>query len=171
LADVPNRLREAIEAHYARVRSRMAFLEDDAATAADLTQEVFARFWEICLAQGEPRNVRAFLAGIERNVLLEHIGRRGRRPRMVRLEAEPTPDPSDLPCERAQRADTSRVLRELLSRLDPQQQWLIAGRHFLEMTLQELSDSSGLPRHTVVYHYNRGMERLRLLAIQNGISL
>jgi RNA polymerase sigma factor (sigma-70 family) len=171
LADVPNRLREAIEAHYAKVRSRFAFLVNDAATAEDLAQEVFARFWEICLVQGEPRDVRAFIRGVERLVFLEFLRGKGRRSTMADIDVQSPPDPMDTPSERAEQADTLGTLRALLGSLEPEEQWLIKGRHFFEMTGQELSDSSGIPRRTLVDRYNRAMEKLRVLAIQRGLDL
>jgi RNA polymerase sigma factor (sigma-70 family) len=171
LADDSKRLREAIEAHYARVRSRFAFLVNDIATADDLTQEVFARFWETCLAQGYPRDAKAFIGGVERLVFLEHIRGKKKLARVAEIDAEAACDPADVPCNVAERTETFSVLRRLLDRLEPQEQWLIVGRHFFEMNPRELSEVSGIPRRTLVDRYNRAMERLRGLAIQGGLSL
>jgi len=171
LADIPDRLRDAIAAHYNRVRSRFVFLVGDNATADDLVQEVFTRFWESCVVRGVPRDAQAFIGGVERIVFLEHLRSKKRWPTMVEDDVESRPASSDAPLEAASRLEAVRVLQALLGRLEPLEQWLIVGRHFYEMTGRELAELSGMPRRTLMDRYNRAMERLRYMAVQEGLSL
>lgn len=171
MAGIPDGLRGAIAAHYNRVRSRFAFLVGDNATADDLAQEVFTRFWEVCTVRGAPHDVQAFIGGVERIVFLEHLRSRKRWPTMVEDDVESRPALADAPPEAAGRLETVRIVRALLGRLEPLEQWLIVGRHFYEMTGRELADLSGMPRRTLMDRYNRAMERLRHMAVQEGLSL
>jgi RNA polymerase sigma factor (sigma-70 family) len=171
LADMQDRLRQAIEASYARVRRHFAHLVREPAVAEDLTQEVFARFWEACLARGEPQDAGAYIGGVEKMVFLEYLRSKARVTRMTAVYAQSPPDPASPSCETAEREETFRILRGLLGQLDPDDQWLIAGRHFFEMTGDELCKLSRISRRTLVDKYKEAMEKLRLLAVQNGVSL
>jgi RNA polymerase sigma factor (sigma-70 family) len=171
LADARHRLRQSIEANYARVRRHFAHLVSDPTVVEDLTQEVFARFWEACLARGEPQDAGAYISGVEKIVFLEYLRNKARMTTMTALYAQSPPDPASSSCETAEREETFRLLRGLLGQLDPDDQWLIAGRHFFEMTGEELCKLSGISRRTLVDRYKAAMERLRLLAVQNGVSL
>ena len=171
LKQTPDRLREAIGAHYAQVRTGFAFLVRDRETVDDLTQEVFVGILESVSAGREIRDLPAFIKGTMRNVFRGYLRKKKAAVIPVAMDDDP-PDggkPDALEC--AEQRDTKQQLRDLLASLYPEDQWLIASRHFFGMSGREIAESVGKPRRTVVDAYNRAMNRLRKLAVEHGIGL
>ena len=164
-------LESVVELYYDDVRHLFARFVGDCVTADDLTQEVFIRLCTALDKQREINNLWGFIRGIMKNVHLQHIRRHGRSINSERDISKIVDERSQCPAETAQHTDTIDMLIRLLGILDSEDQCLIVGRHFFEMTGNELAEYLHKPRRTVVDQYNRAMNKLRSLALERGLTL
>lgn len=127
----------------------------DAATADDLTQEVFLSAWRRLDRLHEPRAWPAYLATIARNRALDHI-RRDRRPGTLPPESELAAARPDA----ATQLEAERLLeliRELPSALaEPLILRLVEG-----LSGPEIAEQTGLSPGYVRVNLHRGMKLLR----------
>ena len=169
LSDFRDRLREAVKVHYSTVRGRFGALLSDASTADDLAQEVFVRLCSTMERVPEVRNVGGLIKAISQNVFRQYLD--DKQAILPLQEGSGSCAPSPCPLAQVEQQDASVQIRDLLNALDPEDQWLVVGRHFFELSGEELAASVGLNRRTAVYRYSRAMEKLRQMAAERGLAL
>ena len=114
------------------VRYRMS----DSALAEDITSEVFF-CWLKALQQGRGPgvNLRGWLIGTARHMIIDHIRRKHRHPSLAisdELESE-----GEAPSEQAERNDFSQTIQQALVHLTEDQQQVIALRFGQGYSLEE----------------------------------
>jgi RNA polymerase sigma factor (sigma-70 family) len=132
------------------------------ADAEEVAQEAFVRAWRFAASFDERRgSVAAWLLGITRNVALDGVRGRGRRPEPM---ADPVPalevDPTDVGGAIAQRADARRVA-ELMRALPESQRQALVAVTLWGMTTREVAESAGIPQGTVKTRVRLALRKLR----------
>ena len=150
------------ERHYPRLYSYLYYRVGDAEGAEDLTAEVFERAVRgIGRYQQRGSSLGAWLMRIARNLAHDHYRRQKVRP----------PDPLELneawfrggddPAHRAVHNESSRLLRQALERLTPEQRDVILLRFVARMTGPEIARSMGKTAGAVKAIQHRGLASLR----------
>lgn len=169
MKEIRERLKETLREYGPAVFKHCRAFTGDVHEAEDLMQEVFARLSDVVLSGKRDRDVIPWklVQGVMRNVFYEHL-RQKKRHREVLATRAATAD-EETAGDQADLAEQRQIVRQLLSKLGVVEQEAILGRHFLGLTLAELTRMLGLPRSTVVDHYNRGMIKLQELAREHGV--
>ena len=123
--------------------------------AEDVVQDVFLRLIE---HQQEPQNVKAWLYRAVRNGALSAARTRRRRADREQRVARDHPEwfqqaPGDL--------IDARAAQEALTKLPEAQREIVVLRIWARMTLQEVSETTGLPISTVHDHYRTALAAVR----------
>lgn len=150
------------ERHYPRLYSYLYYRVGDVDGAEDLTAQVFERaVRSIGRFQHRGASLGAWLMRIAQNLAHDHYRRQKVRP----------PDPlelnetwfrgSDDPAHRAVHNETSRLLREALERLTPEQRDVILLRFVARMTSPEIAKAMGKTAGAVKAIQHRGLASLR----------
>jgi RNA polymerase sigma factor (sigma-70 family) len=130
--------------------------------AEEVAQEAFLRAWRFAASFDERRgSVAAWLLGITRNVALDSVRGRGRRPEPV---AEPMPDiaadPADIDGMIERRSDARRVADLMRALPDSQRQALVAVTLW-GLSTREVSEMAGIPQGTVKTRVRLALRKLR----------
>jgi RNA polymerase sigma factor (sigma-70 family) len=130
--------------------------------AEDVAQEAFVRAWRYAASFDERRgSVAAWLLRVTRNVALDHLRARGRRPEPVgELPADLLVDPADLADTVGRRADVARVAG-LMRSLPAAQREALAAVALLGLTTREVSQMASVPQATVKTRVRLALRKLR----------
>jgi RNA polymerase sigma factor (sigma-70 family) len=163
------RLNALIETYGALVLSRCRAFCRNGPTAEDLAQDVFARLCELSNRRDTPIT-GALVEGVMRKVQMEWLRRKRRLPRLIDMadEAADRQQPADAD-DPNEPDDRHLMIRSLVQKLTGTEQQVILGRHYLGMTMSELTDFLGMPRSTVTDCYQRAIVRLREMAESRGL--
>lgn len=130
-------------------------------TAADLTQETFARLLRLGAIE-QIENVRAYLYRTATNLALDHQRRRKHMhqstdPKVLQNVADLGPDVERrlLSRERLER------LRRAVDSLPPRQREVFLLHKFADLSYQEISDRLGISKNTVMVHMVRALGQCR----------
>ncbi len=132
------------------------------AEAEDVAQEAFVRAWRFA-ASYDPRrgSVMAWLLGITRNVALDSVRSRGRRPAVVaEVPAGAAVDPSDVGELVDRRRDADQVVALMHDLPDAQRDALVAVT-LLGLSTREVSERDSLPHGTVKTRVRLALRKLR----------
>lgn len=134
--------------------------------AEDATQESFlAAFRAIRGFRGG--SFRAWLFRIAANACYDELRRRRRRPLSLEAQKEALGEAADVadgaasPLERAQQAETSRVVRQALLALPDDQRLAVIMRDLQDFTYEEIARATSASLGTVKSRIARGRARLR----------
>lgn len=157
---------EEIEALYLRHRQSLfryviGMTFGDRHLAEDIVQETFLRAWRTPeLATDPGSSCRGWLTTVARNVVIDRLRRRDRRPPEVGGEVLPLiPDPT---CE-MDRVVTSLTVRRALARLAPVQRHILIELYFRQRSVSEVADRLGVPTGTVKSRAHYAVRALRQL--------
>ena len=148
--------------------------------AEEVTQETFIRVWRGAASfQGNPGSLRSWLFRIARNLSLDQWRRQAARPRTVTITPDPVEDHalldtlSDETCDVAVQA-TDRCLHEQVRRalltLPPEQRHALELAYFGGMTHREIAEATGEPLGTIKTRLRLGLQKLSLIAQQQGLE-
>lgn len=148
--------RSVLQEHTAFLR-RLAFsLLHDEHAADDVVQQSFVAALE---REERPRNLRAWLAAVARNLSLSAL--RSRRNRARREQAVARRDRVPPPDEGIARLELQRRVVDAVLALDEPYRSAIVYRFFHELRLKEIAGHLGVPTATVRTRVRRGIEQLR----------
>jgi RNA polymerase sigma factor (sigma-70 family) len=134
----------------------------DPAEAQDVAQEALVRAWRFA-ASFDPRrgSVMAWLLGITRNVALDSVRGRGRRPATVAdVPAGWSVDTTDLGDVVDRREDVARVI-DLVRELPPAQRDALVSVTLLGLSTREVSERDAIPHGTVKTRVRLALRKLR----------
>lgn len=134
----------------------------DPAEAQDVAQEAFVRAWRFAASFDERRgSVLAWLLGITRNVALDSVRGRGRRPEPVGDDLPAAQiDPVDVGDLVDRRADAARALASLQELPTSQREALVAVT-LLGLSTREVSERAAVPHGTVKTRVRLALRKLR----------
>lgn len=150
---------QLIERHYDAI---VRFFETKAGPDADdLVQRTFLRFSEQIGAYAATGSLRAYLFGIARNVLFEHLRHKVRNGRSTDFDALSIADlQPGVSTQAAQRAD-SRMLVQALQRIPIESQVLVELYYWEELPVGELAELLEIPPGTVKSRLHRARAQLK----------
>lgn len=134
----------------------------DPAEAEDVAQQAFVRAWRFA-ASFDPRrgSLMAWLLGITRNVALDSVRGRGRRPATVSdVPASSAIDPTDIGDVVDLRQDAAEVIALMHNLPEPQRDALVAVT-LLGLSTREVSERDALPHGTVKTRVRLALRKLR----------
>ena len=142
------------------VRALSRRLVSDAASADDLVQRAWLAAQGRRPSSGSPVNVRAWLAGVLRNLARDQWRREARQyQRESRASVEPKLQ--EAPDDLLERSERSQEVASLVLELDEPFRRLMLLRWFEGLKPAEIAASEGLLSSTVRTRLHRGMEQLR----------
>lgn len=131
----------------------------DHGLAEECVQETFVRAWR---ARGRYRPERAsertWLFAIARNVVVDALRARARRPRLVAQDERRSPDPS---ARVNDQVEDRVVLLAGLSRVSPEHREVIVAVQIEGMSYDQLSERTGVPVGTLRTRMYYGLRALR----------
>ncbi|NOT30071.1 MAG: sigma-70 family RNA polymerase sigma factor [Planctomycetes bacterium] len=139
----------------------------NAADAEDLVQETFVRVHERLDTLVDAASVRAWVGRIARNVLVDHLRRRGRAGEPLPAEGAPLQDERDELAERADDPDPSLErtvaswLEDFLAELEPEDAAALRWVDLEGRTQAELAARTGLSLSGAKSRVQRAREKLR----------
>lgn len=153
-------LQSVYEVHSSFVYSLCRRSVDDAA-AADITQEVFIAAWRNRRRYDPSRGgLRAWLATITRNKLIDHYRSNGREDRRIE-RAKDTYQPQDPAAVELETIARRMLLADAMDGLPERARHMISLAFFEDMTHVEIANKTGVPLGTVKSDIRRGLDRLR----------
>jgi RNA polymerase sigma-70 factor (ECF subfamily) len=138
------------------------------AEAEDAAQEAFLRAYLSLASYDSTYRFSTWLFRIATNLTLNRIKAEKRLTSLEMLQESPDgalrefADQSDdcRPGPEAERQELCEVVRECVDQLPPAYRSVVALRHLLDLSYQEIADSMELPINTVRSRLHRGRERL-----------
>ncbi|MBK1878816.1 RNA polymerase sigma factor [Pelagicoccus mobilis] len=133
------------------------------ATAEDVVQEGFLRFWKSRMSHPEEKR-ESHLYGCVRWAALDYL-RRTKRARVREEnysadEAALTGSQESFECP-VENQETAALLEASLAKLPPEQREVVVLKVWAELTLQEIGDSLGISPNTAASRYRYALEALR----------
>lgn len=134
----------------------------DPEEALDATQEAFLKaFRAIDRFEGRS-SFRTWARTIATRVAIDRYGRRQRRrARTTPLEEEVVPDRREAADGQAERAERRRLVREAIESLPPAQRAAVLLRDVEGLSYEEIAESLGIPRGTVMSRLYYGRQNLK----------
>jgi RNA polymerase sigma factor (sigma-70 family) len=153
----PSKLAKWFEAYAAALVLYARQWVGDRARAEDVVQEVFVRL----MAQpAEPPNVKAWLHASVRHAAIDEARSSDRRRRREETAAAIRPSSGWFDARPDDLID-AQAAEQALQDLPPRQREVVVLRLWSGMTLQEISQVTGLPISTAHDEYRRGLEAIR----------
>lgn len=146
-----------VDIHQSAVRAFLRRLTGNGADADDLSQEAFARTWEVLHRFDGASSLRTFICGVA-----FQYWRRGRRAQGRRLRRETTyADLADTQTEPPRHMEARLALRQAMDDLPHDQRAVLALCLGQDFTHAEAAEALKLPLGTVKSHVARGRARLQ----------
>lgn len=130
--------------------------------AEDITSEFFIKLWQQADKYKNGSGHKGYLATIARNMAIDHIRKYKREvlESFSTQEDEPAMEPAgNDDIEKEVVEDIS--IKEVISKLNPQEQLVINMKILSEMTFAEISDKLGIPMGTVTWRYREAINKIR----------
>jgi RNA polymerase sigma-70 factor (ECF subfamily) len=138
----------------------------DAATAEEITQDVFVRVWERAgQYRADQAKVSTWLTSIARHRAIDQLRRQGVRPEGQSIgwaDVSPQAEPSsDGPEQAAELSIQRQHIRAALAQLPEEQKQVLAMAYFQGYSQTAIAEALGLPLGTVKTRIRLAMEKLR----------
>lgn len=153
---------EALYARYGQTLHRylLTLTFGDQHLAEDIVQETLLRAWRTPeLVNDRSYSARAWLTTVARNIVIDRLRRNGRRPQESGAEA--LPQIAEPTCE-IERVVTSLTVRDAMAKLTPARREILVEVYFRQRSLNEVSESLGIPVGTVKSRAHYALRALRV---------
>ncbi len=143
-------------------------LTGDRGNAQDLVQETYVRAMEAFHRLREESNVKAWLITILRNLWLNELRQRRRRPQLVEVDAD-TPVVEVLMSKGRdahqilESKENTRRIRNAIERMPPEFREILVLREFEELSYREIAEVLNCPAGTVMSRLGRARAKLKSL--------
>ncbi len=154
---------ERLYSRYGRTLHRylLTLTFGDQHLAEDLLQEVLLRAWRTPeLVNDRSDSARAWLTTVARNIVIDRLRRNGRRPQEA--SGDVLPQIAEPTCE-IERVVTSLTVRDAMAKLTPTRREILIEMYFRQRSVNEVSESLGIPVGTVK---SRAYYALRALRVE-----
>lgn len=137
------------------------FKVHDHALGRDLVQDTFVKTWKYLVKGGKIDLMKAFLYHVLGNLIIDQY----RKPTTTSLDAliEKGFEPSTGDARRIFNVLDGKTAARLIERLPLTYQAVMRMRYLQDMSLREISVSTGQLKNTVAVQAHRGLEKLKLL--------
>ncbi|MCB9011221.1 MAG: sigma-70 family RNA polymerase sigma factor [Actinobacteria bacterium] len=140
----------------------------DASTAEEVVQETLVRAWLHHDRYDANRGAeRAWLFGIARHVMDDHVRRSGR---FVPMASPPESGDAESAAREVERAVEASLVREALDALSPDHCAVLVAAHFDGQSVGEIALKLGIPEGTVKSRLYYGLRRLRDVLTEWGVA-
>ena len=156
-----NGLKEIYDAYAKQVYQIILGVVRSPYDAEDLTADMFMKLWETA-SQYKPGNGhKRYITVMARNLAIDFLRKNGRQSFELDDDESGTEaaDSQDLEKD----VEGSLGFSQALDALNPKQRHIVDLHIGMQMTLQEISDSLGIPLGTVSWNYRAAIERLKKL--------
>lgn len=153
--------------HHVRVYRFVLRIVNDAATAEDLTSDVFLEIWKHADRFEGRSEVSTWLFSIARYKALTTLRRRTNDPLDDEIACK-IPDSADDPEAILQRQNESAVLRQCLTQLSPAHSEIIDLVYYHEKSIAEVAEIIGVPQNTVKTRMFHARKRIAALLETRG---
>jgi len=155
-----------LEAHAPALRRYANHLLHDPASAQDVVQDTFTRFWSHpppseVVASGDPGRLRAWLLTVCRNRAFDVLKKDRRTSRLPDHVAEAQSHPAPGPASVVETRDTLAAIRGCLATLPDRQQEVVRLRFQNELSYRQIADVTGLSPSNVGYLLHQSIKTLR----------
>ncbi|MET9634122.1 sigma-70 family RNA polymerase sigma factor [Lentzea sp. NPDC006480] len=151
-------LAELYRLHGHFLKNYLRHLTTDAHVAEDILQETFLRAWKTPRLVDKPETCRPWLVTVARNLVVDRIRYRTRRPRETGDAA--LPHIAQPHCE-MERVVTSLTLGEAMAKLTPNRREVVVHMYLHDRSPDEIADFLGIPVGTVKSRANSALRALR----------
>ena len=148
------RLVRAQQAHVFSVALRLTGNRED---AEELAQDAFVKLHSALTQLSSPAHALHWLLRTITHRCIDRLRSRGRRPRLVQIDADNEPAASDAAADPL----WARRLRSLLLQLPPVPRAVVTLRFQMDLELAEIAGVLDMPVNTVKSHLHRSVEWLR----------
>jgi RNA polymerase sigma-70 factor (ECF subfamily) len=147
---------------YGKELSKRAFFKvNDPMLAEDLVQNTFMKTWNYLIKGGKIDKMKAFLYHVLNNLIIDEY----RKHKLVSLEVllEKGFEPSVDEYAKMINAIDGKEATRLIRRLPTKYQKVIRMRYLQDLSLNEMSNATGVSKNTIAVQAHRGVEILRSL--------
>lgn len=157
-----------VDRHYRKVFAYFRVLTNGRDSAADLTQDTFAAFWE-SLGRTNVRNPRLWLFQIARNRWRKHC-RQNRGSRIPISNCERIDERAANPAANAARSEHLAILKALTHRLPQTYREAVVLRFWFHFSHKEISAIQGIPVALSRWRLHRGLSLLRAALLHGNVE-
>jgi RNA polymerase sigma-70 factor (ECF subfamily) len=154
-------LREIYDAYAKQIYQVIAGIVKDPQDAEDLTADLFLKLWETASQYKPGSGHKRYITVMARNLAIDFMRKKGR------LSFELDDDESGTEAADSQNIENevegSMEFAQALDALSPKQRQIVDLHIGMQLTLQEVSDTLGIPLGTVSWNFRTAIERLRKL--------
>lgn len=155
--------------HHVRVYRFVLRLVNEAATAEDVTSDVFLDVWKHAGRFEGRSQVSTWMLSIARHKAISALRRRVDEPLDNEIAGE-VPDSADGPEAILQRQNESAVLRQCLMQLSPAHREIIDLVYYHEKSVAEVAEIIGAPQNTVKTRMFHARKRIAALLDARGFD-
>lgn len=129
--------------------------------AQDLTADLFMKLWETASQYKAGNGHKRYITVMSRNLALDFLRKNGRQSFELDDDESDTQlaDTQDIEKD----VESSMTFGEALNALNPKQRQIVDMHIGMQLTLQEISETLGIPQGTVAWNYRTAIERLKKL--------
>lgn len=152
-----------VQSYENRVHNFARSLLKDAATAQDVTQDVFIKLWKHYENLDED-GILAWLMRVTRNACIDELRARKRRRKTLYVDTEGVEraeSPRRAPDRQAESADLRDHVLDALERVDDPYRRVVALRELQGLKYKEIAQTLDMPLNTVKVYLHRGRKKLR----------
>jgi len=135
-------------------------LAGDREEAMDILQEAYLRLHERWAGRDRTRPATAWLYAVIRNLAIDHLRRRTRRPE-AELDQSLLASPAPGPEARAEQGEVARRLWEAITKLPPEQREILLLRDWHGLDYTQIAELLGLSLGTVSSRLHHAREKVR----------